>query len=437
MFLWWIWLPLLLLVLAGDLWVKYRRTRFINSLNWIILEIKPPKDIKKTPYSMEQIFAGLHGIHSGPNFKDWFMDGVFQRWFSFEMISQSGEVRFLIRTVDTFRDLVEAQVYSQYPEAEITQIDDYVNSVPETLPNDDYGMWGTELVLVKEDGYPIRTYPQFEKDAKSDDQRVDPISGLLEVMSKIKQGEQVWIQTLIRPVDDTWKKEGEKLRDKLVGRKEEKKQGAISKEIDAWKDVTRAVTRSVATGEGMEFSSSSEDSKDDPMFMWKTTKGEQDVVSAIEQNISKIGFETIIRIIYLGPQDTFNMANVNAIFGSIKQVNTQHLNAFKPNGKVTPSLDYWYQAKKQRVTYRKKRVFADYKKRAFCQYSDVIKYLNKLSFEKLPILNWLFIRSKPFVLNIEELATMYHFPSEPVKTPLLSKVESKKGEPPMGLPVQE
>ena len=42
---------------------------------------------------------------------------------------------------------------------------------------------------------------------------------------------------------------------------------------------------------------------------------------------------------------------------------------------------------------------------------------------------------KAFVLNIEELATIYHIPDIGVKSPLLPRVEAKKGEPPVGLPI--
>ena len=130
------------------------------------------------------------------------------------------------------------------------------------------------------------------------------------------------------------------------------------------------------------------------------------------------------------------MANVSAVIGCFKQFSTQNLNGFKPNGKISPSLDYAYELKDQREDYRRRRVFKDYKKRDFVQYSEVVEYLNKLSFEKLPIFNWFFTRSNPMVLNIEELATIYHFPSEPVKAPLVPRVEAKKGEPPIGLPIQ-
>jgi hypothetical protein len=42
----------------------------------------------------------------------------------------------------------------------------------------------------------------------------------------------------------------------------------------------------------------------------------------------------------------------------------------------------------------------------------------------------------PYILNIEELATIWHFPLPFVKTPLVQKAGVKRGEPPMNLPFE-
>ena len=55
-------------------------------------------------------------------------------------------------------------------------------------------------------------------------------------------------------------------------------------------------------------------------------------------------------------------------------------------------------------------------------------YINRSAFYKPH-------KRKTIVLNTEELATIYHFPGSVVQTPSLSRIESKKGEPPAGLPV--
>ena len=433
---WWIYLPLILFLLVKDLWLKKVRQKFIQEMDWVLLEVRPPREIKKTPRAMEQFFAGLHGVQSTPNWKERNIKGETQRWFSLEMVSQAGETRFFIRTVSMFRDLVEAQIYAQYPEAEISQVNDYIDSIPSDILNKNYDLWGTELVLVKEDAYPIRTYPDFEKDISMQEQRIDPAASLLEVMSKLKEGEQIWIQTLVRPVTDDWKKAGEELRDKLFGRQVERKQGELRKEVIAWKKAGRQVAHQMVTGEPAEAGAEEEKEKAEIPLLWRTTKAEQEVIYAIEENISKIGFEVIIRFIYLAPVAIFAKPNVSAVIGCYKQFNTQHLNGFKPNTKITPDINYKIQAKKTREAYRKKKILTDYKKRDFVQQSKVIKYLKPSFFKRLSILNWFFIRSKPFVFNIEELATVYHYPGLMVKAPLVPKVEAKKGEPPVGLPIE-
>ncbi len=433
--LWWIYVPLILAFLVKGLWLKYIRQKFIQKMDWILLEVIPPRDIQKTPRAIEQFFAGLHGIRSGPNWWDRNILGITSDWFSLEIISQSGEIHFFIRTVSKWRNLIEANIYAQYPESEINQTADYIQSVPSDIPNKDYDLYGTELILAKEDAYPIRTYPDFEKDIAMDEQRIDPIASLLEVMGKLQEGEQVWIQTLIRPVKDDWRKTGEELRNKLIGRAIEKKQGEIKKEAVAWKNDSKEVVHRLIAGESSELKKEVKTFEPNPMDYM--SKVEKDIVTAIEENISKIGFETIIRFVYLAPRDIFRGGVIKySIVGCYEQLNTQHLNSFKRNGKIDPGVNYRIQLRGSRNLYRKKKIFAYYKKRNFPQYSTAIEYLKPFFFERLPILNWFFIRSQPFVFNIEELATVYHYPTLMVKAPLVPKVESGKREPPIGLPVK-
>ena len=40
-------------------------------------------------------------------------------------------------------------------------------------------------------------------------------------------------------------------------------------------------------------------------------------------------------------------------------------------------------------------------------------------------------------MNIEELATLYHFPTPSVKAPLLKRTEAKRAEPPFGIPITD
>lgn len=433
--LWWLALPFVLFPFAWHLWIKYKRGQFVQNMKWVLLEIKPPRELIKTPLSMEQVFAGLHGIRSSPNWAEIHMQGVTQAWFSMEMVSTGGAIHFYVRTLEALRNLVEANIYAQYPETEISQVNDYVHDVPPFMPEGEYDVWGTELVLVKDDAYPIRTYREFiGRDATLEEQRVDPIASMLEIMAKLSRHEHIWVQTLIRPVDSSWHKTGEKLRDDLIGRKETPKQGIIKGEAQAMMHELKSAAGAMLSGEAA--SPLEEKPQDDKQsaLLWMT-KGEGDVVKAVEDNISKIGFDTVIRFVYTGKKDSFSKANVAAVMGAFKQFSTQNLNGLKPSVAVTTSaVDYAWQMEKTRSAYRKKRVLADYKKRFLPQHSTVTDYLKPFIFERLPVLHWFFMRSQPFIFNIEELATVYHFPSLVAKAPLTPRVEAKKGEPPAGLP---
>jgi len=79
------------------------------------------------------------------------------------------------------------------------------------------------MKLIKEDAYPIRTYKEFEDTASGE--FVDPMSNIIEGVNKLQKGEQIWIQFLIRPANDDWKKEANDLILELIGRKKKKKSG--------------------------------------------------------------------------------------------------------------------------------------------------------------------------------------------------------------------
>lgn len=400
---WWIYSPIVLFLIFKDFWMLYIRVRTIKAINWVLLEIRIPKENLKTPKAMEQVFAGLSGIKSGGNFVEKYWEGKVQQWMSLEIVGKNGEIFFFVRTPAGFRNLVEANIYSQYPDAEIKETQDYVFDLPEDIPNKDYNMWGTEFILIKPDAYPIRTYVSFEEQVE--EKRLDPLSTLAEVLNKLKDGEHIWIQILIKPAGDEWKKKADELVSKLIGRKTSKKEGPMWK-VAIW---IGEFLRDVVIGlHHIPESSSSLEKKDEKTTMMQhLSPGEKEIVTAIEMNATKIGMDTTIRFLYIGRSDIFSRANVSAIIGTFKLFNTLNLNGFRPNGTVSTSVDYFF--KKWREYYKKRMILAAYKLRMFS--------------------------GSPFVLNIEELATIYHYPTYIIEAPTVRRVEAKKGEPPIGLPI--
>jgi len=392
---WWIYLPILLFFAWILSLYNLNRLKYIASLEWMLLEIKVPKEVNKSPKGMEQVFAALYGILLGPvRWQDKFFKGKVADWFSFEIAGTGGEIHFYVRTQTKYRNLVESQIYAQYPDAELIEVEDYVSSLPLSLPNDEYDLWGGELILAKEDAYPIRTYPDFEEKGTGPDiaKRIDPIASLAEILSTLEYKEYISIQILIRPAGDAWVKKGQAVVDKLMGKKTKTQDDLLTKAVFG--------LDSLLPGG----SSETKEEKKDYVVL---SPGTTEVLKIVERSFTKLGFESGIRLVYIFPKNTFHISHLAAMNGAFKQFASPSLNSFKLNRNTTPPIRGLF-----------------YKRKAF--------FRNSIMYQKF--LNRSFVK-KSIILTTEELATIYHFPDVTVKSPLLPRVEAKKGEPPAGLPV--
>ena len=389
-------------------WIQSRAIKWFGKHKFVLLAIDIPKDTEQTPKAVEQLFATVSGAHTPLSAKEKHWRGEFQLGFSFEIVSIDGYVQFLIRTPDFWRDLIESSIYSQYPDAEITEVDDYIDEVPDDYPNDTHNIWGSEVILSDKDVLPIRTYTAFE-DAVSGEFK-DPMSAILETMSKIQQGEQVWFQIIIKPTGYSWVKRALKEAYKIAGKKVAEEKGIIRRILDP---ITGLFF--LSTGEPMIWPqdlSSEKSSKDSdlPSLMLHLTPGEKSAIEAIENKASKTGFECKIRLIYISPLEQFKTRRVvSPLFGAIKQFNTLDLNSFKPDPRTKTQIMYLFI--KSRLNRRRRRIMQAYKARSGVRGHNY------------------------FILNTEELATIWHFPSRDIKAPLLQRTESKKSEAPSGLPM--
>lgn len=384
------------------------RRAYILKISWKLLEVKIPREILKTPKAMEQVFAAVHATYSDIKFFDKWWKGKVQDWASFELVGFTGQVHFYVRVAEQFRNLVESAIYAQYPDSEIIEVEDYINLLPSVLPNQVYDLWGTNFILANDDAYPIRTYDYFEERVK--EKRLDPIAAITEAISKLKEDEIIWIQVLVRPVSDQWKKEGEKLRDKLMGRKAKSTR-------TLWEDFEEFLRNLIQAPFTPPTWSGDEEEKSEGKAD-VLAPGEKDVVAAVENKISKLGFESTVRFIYIDKAASFTRSNVAAIIGAFRQFSTQNLNAFKSHAKTTTKVRQPF--KNRRLYFRKRRIFDSYRLRLFPR-------LFLLKIKKLPI----------SILNTEELATIYHYPTTFVEAPTLQRLESRRGEPPAELPIIE
>ena len=395
--------------IALQMWQSWRQNLYNAKKKFICLSIRVPHMHEQTPRAVENLFAYFAGAHSGNSWTDDWINGKTQDTISVEIVSIDGNVQFVVRTVRGFRDLVEAAVYSQYPDADISEIEDYAAAVPSHYPDEEWNLWGTQFVNGKPDFYPIRTYPSFEDKVSGEFKA--PLAALLESLSRLGPGEQAWFQIVLLPIaQGDFSKKADGLVKKLTGQKVEAKKGFLDHLADIPVGVISDIA-SVAFSSGEHAPPKKEGPKEISKMM-HMTQTEKDVVGAIENKASKMVFMCKMRFIYVAKKTVMSNARiVNPFMGSMRQFSLANLQVIKPDFKhVGVNGAMWF-FKERRNNERRTHLIHAYKARS------------------------MWAGMPGFHLCSEELATLWHFPvSGQVKSPQLRKTEIKKTEPPANIP---
>ena len=207
---------------------------------------------------------------------------------------------------------------------------------------------------------------------------VDPLAGITGTLAKLEDtDEEIWIQMLVRPVADDWHKAS-----------------------DAW-------IKSVKNGSMAIFSGGGLNGKWLATLLtalWnppeqgtagaakEVSERDKTRISEAEKKATKLGYQAKIRIAYLGESTTNAKLRMQGIVGTFKQFNSTNLNGFKMANESF--------AKESLAKY-KSRLFAD----------------------------------RGYLLNIEEVASVYHLPHTNVETPNIVWASTKTAEPPAKLPL--
>lgn len=385
-----VWVPLAALITWFDRWLAYKRREYIKSQGGILIEIRIPREMAKSPVAMETFLLSLHQTGVG-SLLDAYLKGRVRPWFSLELVSIGGSVHFYMWLHPKFKNLIETQLYAQFPNIEVHEVPDYALKVNYDPGKYKFG-WIGQFALTKADAYPIKTYIDYglHTDPK-EEFKVDPIVPLLEFLGSLKKGEQAWIQILVQGHT----KEG--LKYGRIFTKPDWKSG-IQKEIE---DI---------------FKKGNPKGTDKPNFNG-LTQSQKDVITAIERSASKTPFDAMIRGAYIAEVDAFDPNNIGGFLGSFKQFGSNTLNGFRP-GFSAAAYDYpWQDFRGKKKIDNEQKLLEAYKRRSF--FNPPFKHFH----------------ANPFILTTEELATIYHFPGEVARTPTLSRLPSKKAEAPSNLPV--
>lgn len=392
-------LLLVLIIIFWPLWLRYVRAKQFLSLKYTVLEIKLPKDTFKSPAAMEVFLQSLHNTSDGSTFAQYWK-GETRPWYSLELVSIEGRVKFYIWTEDRRKGGVISALYSQFPGVEVHETGDYTQSVhfdPETMR-----IWGAEFKFTKPDPYPIKTYIDYglDKDPK-EEFKVDPLLPMIEFLGSVGPNQQIWIQILIRAHYD-----------------DQRKPGHLFKTADLWQDEAKKLVNEILVRDAETKTSAGEpDPETGYTRLPIISEGEREIIKAIERSVSKLAFDCGIRTLYIAKKESFDTPfGVGGIIGNFKHFNSENLNGIKQNARFWHlSLgDPWLDYKNIRRSRYSREALAMYKRRSYF-YGPY--------------------EGKPLILNTEELATIYHFPGSVAATPTLERLPSKKAEAPANLPV--
>ena len=416
----WIIFLVLLTVSFKEFWMVRIVTNYINSLDWVVLELKVPRENIKSAKSMEQVFAAIYGIFSF-GFRPWeiYVDGKVEHWVSFEMVGDSNGVHFYVRVPKKNRNLIENAIFSQYPDAELHEVEDYVNRFPKVLPNNEYDLFGADFTLQREDAYPIRTYVDFEDiNVKEEEDKLDPVAVIVEDLSRLEEEECVWIQLIVSPADEEeWIKEAKEVIDIEAGKKQKKnKKGIFSGSGEFMSNLARAPITNPEWAAAVE---------PERMQFRIYTPGEQEYLKAMSRKVSKRGFHALYRSIYVGKKTVYDPKHFEAIVGALQLYTALDGNIMKPRTKETLTKG----TKVSKFPWRRPKLLAKRKRLLYKAYVE-----RDIPHPHIP--HMFRLKLKTSVFNIEELASLYHPPAISVRAPKLRPTQFKKGEPPVDLPIK-
>lgn len=413
-----IWAPIVLMYTGFQLWHHFVTERFILGMSWSLLEIEIPREVEKSPMAMELIFtnAMYHASQKGL-WEVWFV-GAPHFWFSLEIVGIDGVVKFYIRSPSRVRDLIETQVYAQYPQAKVRDAEDYSLRVSFDAPDNDWHIWGTEYMLSEHDARPIRTYKDYGLDKPSDKEqlKIDPLTPTIEYLGSLKRGEQIWIQHVIRPSSKTYHSH---LTHKHIGWVEEANEEMMRMMAPYTQEFY------VHPGEAGELGPKGMQIRLPDTVATRIKK--------VQEKIQKLGFDIGFRVMVVAEKKYVSLDQFKALRlssrllfrqfnnpdgNSIVRVNSTQFGApyADPTGLVLHKLQNrmlnWYRL---RIFYHPPLWYST-------NYPTLIE---KFFPSRRPNIN---------VVNVEELATLFHFPGQVSQAPSFRRIESKVAKPPSNLP---
>ncbi len=319
-------------------------------------EKETEKDFREKVSIMTQFFRNLsetRELNPFNQFKVWLFE---HNIFSFELVAHEKIIDFYVTTPPYYREIIEKQITSYYPAADIQPCEAY------ELGKKDCKVKGFYAYEEKDYWFPIKTYKTIEN---------DPLNDLTNIFTRLSDDEISAIQVVIRPRNDKWSKKAEKFGESYFKGKangEGIKIPFIGPILNVFKGIFLGF-------EKMEI-----EPKSDGGGYVRMLQSKEEVAKRIGEKASGAGFDTVIRLL--------STAKTESRAEELSNNMMIALNLFKD------SSSNWFQTR---------RLF-------FIDSINDILFLHNFKHRTLDS-HLIIIGEKMSIMSEDELASLYHFPS--------------------------
>jgi hypothetical protein len=304
------------------------------------------KDFKEITGLMTHFFEAVHSVYH----KEFIYFFLGQDFMSFEYVVLDGLVNFYIVLPRHLVNLVEKQLTAFYPDAYVEEVSDY------NIFQKNGGAAGCYIKMDKHYMWPIKKYDQMTS---------DPLNNMVNSLSKIDKTEGAAIQIIIRPRKDGWQ---------AGGRKQAKSMyyASSGKGLD-WLNPLVWIRSFHEMMTGL----SSSGQNDMSQQSHRVTPMTDEIVKAVEEKNSKVGFDTVIRVVASAKTRSKAKQHVSEIRDAFAQYSAPQTNG---------------------LTYTK-------------WHSDKILLTNFILRRfRRNALQWI-LKQRKTIMSPMELASLYHFPN--------------------------
>jgi len=382
----WVVLAIAIFTAAYFLYHKIKRDLLLKrqvklTKDWVMLKVIVPKethtnedDQRKNFQEMlsviEPFYASINSLFSH-SVTDKIVGS--QHHISLEMIAKENKIYFYIGCPRKILQIVEKNLHAQYPHANVEVSTDY-----SIFEGENRHLAIYNLGLTKKHFFPIRTYKNSEEDS---------LNAITNSLSKLAVDETAGIQILMSPSDGGWRIASEKIANDI-------KIGKLGSYYTGSKGARYSQTFFKFLGDAAKTVQGKQEEEEktyDPK-KHQLNPMQESQMKLLGEKASKLGFNVQIRIVATSKDQMQADATAKNIAASFQQFNMPDGNGF-------------------------------FLKRAKRKAEESVNYALRL-----------FGRGFKYILNTEELASIYHMPNRFVDTPNIDWLLAKRAAPPSNLP---